>query len=381
MLLIQQLGSERSGIQAGGLDVGHQIEGTCRILAGDAVDLIDAFHQQSLSVAIQGLHVLHALLAGGERCHAAPLNCGEYGGEHVLQQHDHLGDHVLGAGGITQSCTGHRVGLGETVDDDGSFLHAGEGSDGYEGLAGPVQLSVHFVGDAEDVVLDADLGQSLQIVVVRNAAGGVGGEVDQHQLGLRGDGCSDRFGIEHEAVFFEDLYPYGLAAQHDDHAVVCCVAGVGDDDFIADIQGRFQGQQQSGGAADGDDHFVQTVGQASFGVGLGDGFSQGENTGVGRIEGFASVQRFLHRVGDVLRRNEVGLAETEGQHVVVLVAHANEFTDDRSGSVGTLFRHEISHIASLYKPWGGYDRLTIPRCRRSSSPAFSWLPYCPDERS
>ena len=298
-------------------------------------------------MSVQGLHVFHALLAGREGCDAAPLYRREDGGEDVLEEHDHLGDHVLGSCSIAESCAGHRVGLGEAVHDDGSFLHAGEGRDGDEGLAGPVQFSVHFVGDAEDVVFDADLRQRLHVLVVSDAAGGVGREVDQHQLRLRGDGCADRFGVEHKAVFLEDLDPYRLAAQHDDHAVVRSVAGVGDDDFVTDVQRGFQCQQQSGGAADRDDHFVQAIAEASVRIGLGDGFSQGKNTGVGRVEGFASVQGFLHGVGDVLRRNEVGLAETEGQHVVVLVAHADELTDDRSRSVGTLFRHEISHSSSL----------------------------------
>ena len=95
---------------------------------------------------------------------------------------------------------GHRIRLGEAVQKNRPFAHAGQGSDA-DMLAFEGQLGVNLVGDDEQVVPQDHLGNSQQFGARHRAAGRIGREIQHQHFAPRRDRFLDGFGRDGETVF------------------------------------------------------------------------------------------------------------------------------------------------------------------------------------
>ena len=128
----------------------------------------------ALELAAHRFNTLLAALKRGDRAEHRKRRRVRYG---VLLHLLHLPDDRPGRDRVADPPPGHRVGLREPVDGDRPLRHIREGGDRYRRL--PVdQLLVDLVGEREDVVVPADIGDQAERVHVQHRAGGVRGGVD-----------------------------------------------------------------------------------------------------------------------------------------------------------------------------------------------------------
>src|SRR5208282_6278122 len=170
----------------------------------------------------------------------------------------HLLDDPRGAVGEPQTPAGHAVGLAEAIDHQDVLVPGRRRRERSVVTEGPVNL----VADQEDVALLAKLGERPHLVVACNSSRRVDRRVDHDALGPRSDGGRDHLGLDPEVGISidQDGCPAGqrrlMTIHHE--------AGVEDDDLVAGVDDRADGQQQGARRARGDDHL--TIGMMEFGV-------------------------------------------------------------------------------------------------------------------
>ncbi len=198
--LLQQIHGKRPGLHAGGADVHEGVKCALGSIARKAGDGGESIQNHLPAPAVGPHHAVHRFpraLQGGQ--------CAVLGGRvdarrHVFLQLDHVADDAGGAQGIPHTPAGHGVGLGEGVDHNGPLPHPGQHGHA-EGLVAVIdQLPVDLVGDDPQIVAHDDARQPLQGLPSRDAAGRVGRRVDDHGLGLFGNGGLQRFRCKKEVV-------------------------------------------------------------------------------------------------------------------------------------------------------------------------------------
>ena len=347
MLFLQQTDGKLPGAQTGLGDVGESVKGAHGSQAADAVNGVEALHDDLPAAAILLLHLLHRGLVAGESGHAAPLDALVDGGEHVLQELGHGGDDLLRACAVAQAEAGHGILLGKAVHHQGPLLHAGEAGDAGIGLVRPEQLVVDLIGEDVQVLLLYQIGDLAQVLRAGHAAGGVGGGIDEDHLGLGGDGGPEVLYVIHEAILLLDPDGHGHRAHLGDEAAVVGPAGIGQQHLIADVQNGGAGQAQHADGAGADEDLLGLVVQAPLLIGPGHCLPQGGDAGVGSIVGLAPLEGGHRGVDDVLGRGEVRLTQGKADHILQTGLHGEHFTDHRPGRLLTFLRNKRHRLISL----------------------------------
>ncbi len=122
------------------------------------------------------------------------------------------------------------------------------------------QVLVHLVGDGDDVVLLAEVGDQLQLVVVEHLPGRVVGRVEQHEAGLGVERPPQLIGIEAEAKSLAVRSWFGTKENaahprpsHRDPGSVGVIRRIERNDLVAGLTKCEQGGGQRLGRTGGDE--------------------------------------------------------------------------------------------------------------------------------
>ena len=218
---------------------------------------------------------------------------------------------------------GHVVGLRQREELDGDVLRAGDLHDGGRLVTVKGDVGVGEVVHEPDTELFAQGDQSLQKWKVDALRGGIGGEVDDEELGPRSHARYGVFNLREELGGGVDGEREDVSAGDDGAVDVDGITRVGDEDGVATIE---DGEAEMGDAflrADGDDGLgggieidvvARTVPVTNSFAEAGDAF--GERITVGAL-----LARGLdHLIDDVRRRGAVGIAHAEINDVFAALA-------------------------------------------------------------
>ena len=191
------------------------------------------------------------------------------------------------------------------------------------------QLAVDLIGQHDQVVLDAELGDAFEILLRRDRAGRVGREIEHQHAALRRDRGGEFLRFQREAVLLAGLDRHRLAVGHDDARTVGNVAGLVVDHLFARIEQRAQREIDRLGHADGDEHLGRRVVRnveepADVARDRLAQRKQAEVRGVGRL---AFFQRVDGGLADVPRGDEVRLADAQRDHAFAALHEFEEITD------------------------------------------------------
>ena len=172
------------------------------------------------------------------------------------------------------------------------------------------------------------LGDGQDVLLRQHRAGGIAGGVQQDRPGPGCDGLFDIRRLDPVVIFLIRGDGHRSGADAAGLPVVVGEAGIRHQDFIARVQQRHHGQEQSLHGPHGDDDVV-------FGIALpvllpvlgGHRLPQLCGAGVGRVMGLPLVQGSLRRVLDVLGRVEVGFAHRQLDRLRVLGRQIKHLSD------------------------------------------------------
>ena len=273
---------------------------------------------------LKGLpHDLDLILGAAEGLGGGGLGDGAGAGEAVAEVVAHDLDDLLAGCGKADAPAGHGVGLGGAAHQDGAGLDLlAQGGEGDELLVVKDQLAVHLVGDDVQVVVQADLGDVLQVLPAVDHAGGVGGAVEHQGLGLGGDGGLELLRGQVEAVLLRGGDDHGHAADHFNEFIVAHPIGGGQNHLVAGVDESLEGDIEDGLAAAADNDLLRGVVQAPVGVQpVGHGLAHGGGAGSGGVFGQVFLDRADPGLLDVFGSGEIGLTDAEADHVDALGAH------------------------------------------------------------
>ena len=245
---------------------------------------------------------------------------------------------------IAQAPAGHRVGLGETVQGDGAFLHARQGSDA-EGFRSIIaQPFIDFIRDDHDVILDGDVGQFFQHLFGQDPAGGIAGGDQDQGFGLGGDLTADFVQVQLVVIFFFQGIENGDGTQQFGDVFIIQPARVGHQDFVPFVQDGFHSAEYGFGEADGDQDFFRLVVDAVLDFQLiGDGFPQFHGAEVGGIENIPGLDILDAGVFDVGGCIEIRAAQFEVDHRFAGPFHGQCFFIDLTDAGRFQFVHSCSN--------------------------------------
>ena len=313
------VGAERATEQT--LDVRVAVERTLRLDGGDAGDVVEhAVHRDG--AALERLaHHRHRRQVAADRFERRRLrHVGDVRGAVRLVVDRGL-HHVGRADHPADAPAGHRVRLGDAVDDDalvGELGHHGGHAD--EAVVAVHEVLVDLVGEHPHALLDGPAADGLDLLGrVDGAARVVGADEQQHLRARR------ERGVE---LLDRDLEAGGLVGLHDDRHATGERDGLGvggpvrrgADDLVARVAQRGERGEHRVLAAVGDEHLAGLAAEPAVAQGLrGDGLAQRGQACRRRVLVHLRVAARPHRgLDDVLRRGEVGLAGAEPDDVLAL---------------------------------------------------------------
>src|SRR5208282_145613 len=213
-------------------DVRKHIECALRQAAGEAFDLVQA-GDEGIAAALEfSAHFVDRGLVAAQCRNSG--NLGEAGGaggrvgHEARDGHGQIGTHYA----VAHAPSGHGVGFGEAVEQNGALFETGYAHDG-EVLAFVDEAAVDFVRKNEDVAVSDGLGYFQNIFLGKSASGRVVRRVQDDQLGAVGNQRGQFFDIEGEVALFAEPNGNRLAERIIDHGLVDGEAGIGINDFIS----------------------------------------------------------------------------------------------------------------------------------------------------
>lgn len=171
-------------------------------------------------------------------------------GVQVLLQLGHLGDQLCGAHCEAYPPAGHGERLGNAVDDQRAFLHAGTLRDGGGGDAVVDKRPIDFVADDQQVVFDRHPGDLLQLRAAEHHAGGIAGRVQHQDPAVGGQGLPDALGADPEALLGDGADVADLPAHKFCQLKVVQPDGVLDEDALPRFDDAHQGERERVDRAD-----------------------------------------------------------------------------------------------------------------------------------
>jgi len=192
-----------------------------------------------------------------------------------------------------------------------------EGGEGDELEAIVDEFFVDFVGEDDEVgVLDDDVGEGLEFFGGVGVSGGVGGGVEDEDLGLGGDGGLELMGGDFEGIFFLADDDFVDAAGEFDLFGVGDPVGGEEDGFVAGVEYGHEGHVEAVFSAGAGGDVFGLVGEVIFIVELfSDGGLEVREAGRGGVLGLALVEGDFGGVFDEGWCIEVGFAGAEADDV------------------------------------------------------------------
>ena len=235
---------------------------------------------------------------------------------------DQLGD-VCGGGHIADAPAGHGIGLGDAVDQQGTLLDFGaDGGQADKLLIVIDQMVIDLVGDHVQVVLHAHLGDGLQLAAGVHHSGGVGGVVQDHALGLGGDGCGQLLRGDLEVLRLRGLDHHRHAAHHPDQLDVAHPVWGRQDHLVAGIHQRPQRRIDAGLCAAGHRDLGRLIVHAAVLLQpLAHGLAQLHGARRGSVFGIVVLDRLNTGLLDVVGGGKIGLTGTEADHIQAISTH------------------------------------------------------------
>ena len=234
---------------------------------------------------------------------------------------------------------------------------------GVRGVVG--EAVVDLVGDEVEVAAFGEPDERLQRSAGLHRAGRVRGRAEQHRLRARGDRGLHHRRVDGEPVLPAGRHPHRHPARERDARLVGDVAGLGDDHLVAGVEQHPQREVEPLGDAGGDQALVgpRVLGAVAGGQVGADQLAQLRQPRVGGVGGVPVLQRVDPGLAHPPRRDEVGLADAERDHVVPLGGDVEELPDPRRRAGGD---HVVERLHGVTgSRWSGSGRRTRRRraCR------------------
>src|SRR5262245_47089856 len=276
---------------------------------------------------------------------------------------------------VANAPAGDRVRLGDAGDRDRALGHARQRGDGR--VAEPVvdDVLVDLVGDRQEIVLQAEIGNGLQLALREDLARRVIGAVEDDGPGTRRHRATQAIRVERELGRLE-RHEHRYRAGDDAARPVVLVERLEDDDLVARVEHGQERRQHGLGRAATDRHVavgidVHVVERAVL---PGNRLAQARRAPGDRVLMEVAVDCPVRRGDQLRRRREVRHAL--GQvHAPDLVDDAGHLADDRLGegldAAGNLHYGTITSrsIGSTWTP-RALSHFT-PRSSATSSPSSS----------
>ncbi len=229
--------------------------------------------------------------------------------EFVIEARD-VGGQIGPHHAVTHAPSGHGIGLGEAVEQDGPLLEAGHAHDGEMFVAVVDEAAVDFVRKNQDVAVADGVGNREDVFLGEHAAGRVLRRVQDDQPGAVGDQRGEFFDVEAKIALLAQRNRNRAPADILDHRLVDGEAGIGIDDFVSLIDEGEDGMENDGLSAGNDDHFLaRNRDIASAADVVGNGLAQVRQAGGGTVVSPSLVEGVDSGFDDIGRRVEVGLAD------------------------------------------------------------------------
>ncbi len=244
------------------------------------------------------------------------------GGRVVLDLFDRLGQR-FGRGGVAETPTGHRIGLGEAVDGDGEVVEfvAERGDGDMLGLA-VNEFFVDFIREDDDLLFQRDIAQGAEFVFGVDGTGRIAGGVEDDHLGGRGHGFLELLGSHFPTGGFLGVHDHRDAAGEADHFRIGNPKGRGNDHLVTFLdhgEDRVEaGHLRPAGHAD----LVGGVGEVVVDQELGgERLAQFRDAAGGRVFRPAVAQRLDGGLLDEIRGVHFRFAAGEGVNFLAFGEH------------------------------------------------------------
>ena len=273
----------------------------------------------------------------------------------ALERVDRLGD-VFGSRQPADAPARHGVGLGNAVDDNGTFFEfLARRGDGEMFDAVVDEFGIDLVGKHVNTRLFHHFADGADLLFGVHGARGIGGRVEHEKFGLGRDRLFDVFGRNFEVVVLAPFHKHAHAAADLDEFGIGEPVRSGNDDFVAFFQKREHRVEDGMFRARGHDDLGRLVIEVIvFFEFLRDLFAQFEQSRRGRIFGKSLIERRFRRVDDVLRRVEIGLARAETDDRFSFRFHRLRFCGDRkgerwrNGGNSSCDAHDFLYLVKIY---------------------------------
>src|SRR5271166_3695947 len=317
------------------LDIGEGVKRALGQPAGESFDLIDAAYEH-VPAALKLLpHLLRLTLVAAHRLDAGYLSEGGRTGGGVSREARELCRKVGPHDAITQAPAGHRIGLREATQNDGSILEAINRRDAIW-LSFEEQAAVDFVAQDHDVAVANGGGNVFHIALGDDASGRILRRVQDDELGAIGDETGQLVHVEAEIALLAQWNGNSFRAQEVDHRLVNREAGIGIDDLVSLFHQREHGEEDNRFAAGNDHDFIGADLDATrTGDLCRDGLAQLRQARRRSVMGIALAQSVHSGLDDVGGRVHVGLADLKVNDVSSLALQSASTHQHFEGSFGS----------------------------------------------
>ena len=323
---------------------------------------------------VLGHHSRHRLVAALQRLRRGLLARGRRAHDRVLVQLHHVFGNLRRRARVADAEARHGPRLRHAVQEDRPLLHAGNRHEA-DMLRIVGQFRIDFVRQQQQVVLLAEIGDVLDVLLREHRARRVARKIQHQHARLRRHRLFEHGAREAELVLAPRFHAHGHAAGHDDGRPVAHEARLVVNHLVAGIEHRAQGDVD--GLAHAHRHqrlLVPVVFRAELPRHVAaDRLAQRRIAAVRRVVRRPALQRKDRRLAHGPRRVEIRLAHAERDHVLAGRDNVEKLADARKRQRLHVRRHSALATHRLLPSSANYG-LT---CRRSSafSPSIS-TPSC-----
>ena len=191
------------------------------------------------------------------------------------------------------------------------------------------QLTVYFVGENDNVLLHADFGYLLKVRLSHDGSGRIVRERKHQKLGLVRNRGTKVLSCQTEFVLFLQADGNRNALRQNDTRLIGNVAGLRNDDLVARADHGTDGQVDCLAAADRYDGFLHRVIRKAVTAvqEVRNLLAKLRQTGVSGIVRPCFLERINALLADMVRRSEIGLADTEGDSILHVMNNVEKFTN------------------------------------------------------
>ena len=128
-------------------------------MAGQTRDLRYPPHHIVTAQAILLYHILQVVLWTFQSFNSRDLAGSGRTSTDIFLQLDHIPDHIFRSGSITDTPTGHRIGFGKAINNQGPFFHSRQSSKACISPSIKEDVLIHLISQDHQVLLLGQFGQ------------------------------------------------------------------------------------------------------------------------------------------------------------------------------------------------------------------------------